>query len=60
MLGLLDMIVEQGLKNKQLQQTKQAKNAAQSLLLMLNRMLDFARVESAQAQLNRCLLAWLN
>lgn len=50
-LGLLDMIVEQGLKNKQLQQTKQAKNAAQSLLLMLNRMLDFARVESAQAQI---------
>lgn len=50
-LGLLDMIVEQGLTNKQLSQTKQAKNAAQSLLLMLNRMLDFARVESAQAQL---------
>ena len=50
-LGLLDMIEEQGLKNKQLSQTKQAKNAAQSLLLMLNRMLDFARIESAQAQI---------
>ena len=50
-LGLLDMVIEQGLAHKQLQQTKQAKHAAQSLLLMLNRMLDFARVESDQAQL---------
>jgi two-component system sensor histidine kinase BarA len=50
-LGLLDMLIEQGLTNRQLQQTDQAKQAAESLLLMLNRMLDFARVESAQAEL---------
>ncbi|WP_457934426.1 response regulator [Pseudoalteromonas sp. SCSIO 43210] len=50
-LGLLDMLIDQGLTQKQLQQTGQAKHAAQSLLLMLNRMLDFARVESAQAEL---------
>ncbi|MEL0641482.1 ATP-binding protein [Pseudoalteromonas aliena] len=50
-LGLLDMLIEQGLTQKQLQHTDQAKNAAQSLLLMLNRMLDFARIESAQTDL---------
>ncbi|TMO10913.1 ATP-binding protein [Pseudoalteromonas sp. S558] len=50
-LGLLDMLTEQGLTQKQRKQTGQAKHAAQSLLLMLNRMLDFARVESAQAEL---------
>ena len=50
-LGLLDMLIEQGLTQRQIQQTDQAKQAAQSLLLMLNRMLDFARVESAQAEL---------
>ncbi|MDO6465576.1 PAS domain-containing hybrid sensor histidine kinase/response regulator [Pseudoalteromonas carrageenovora] len=50
-LGLLDMLIEQGLNQKQLQHTDQAKNAAQSLLLMLNRMLDFARIESAQTDL---------
>lgn len=50
-LGLLDMLIEQGLTQKQLQYTDQAKNAAQSLLLMLNRMLDFARIESAQTDL---------
>ena len=49
--GLLDMLIEQGLTPKQLEQTAQAKHAAHSLLLMLNRMLDFARVESVAAQL---------
>ena len=52
-LGLLDMLIEQGLTQKQLQQTDQAKHAAHSLLLMLNRMLDFARVESSQAELKQ-------
>jgi PAS domain S-box-containing protein len=50
-LGLLNMVEEQGLTPQQLQQSGQAKQAAHSLLLMLNRMLDFARVESEQAQL---------
>lgn len=56
-LGLLDMLIEQGLTHKQLRQTDQAKHAAQSLLLMLNRMLDFARIESDQAQLKQALFS---
>ncbi|MBB1453709.1 PAS domain-containing hybrid sensor histidine kinase/response regulator [Pseudoalteromonas sp. SG43-5] len=52
-LGLLDMLIEQGLTQKQLQQTDQAKHAAQSLLLMLNRMLDFARIEGSQTDLKQ-------
>ncbi|MBQ4832873.1 response regulator [Pseudoalteromonas sp. MMG010] len=50
-LGLLNMMEEQGLTTQQKQQNEQAKQAANSLLFMLNRMLDFARVESEQAQL---------
>lgn len=49
--GLIDMILQQGLSTQQVQYANQAKNAAQSLLVMLNRMLDFARIESNQAQL---------
>ncbi|WP_372762656.1 ATP-binding protein [Pseudoalteromonas sp.] len=51
--GLLDMLIEQGLTAKQLQQTEQAKHAAHSLLLLLNSMLDFARVESDEAKLTQ-------
>ena len=49
--GLIDMIFQQGLSTQQVQYANQAKSAAQNLLIMLNRMLDFARVESNQAQL---------
>ncbi len=49
--GLIDMVMQQGLSVQQVQHANQAKDAAQNLLVMLNRMLDFARVESNQAQL---------
>lgn len=49
--GLIDMVMQQGLSVQQVQHANQAKGAAQNLLVMLNRMLDFARVESNQAQL---------
>ncbi|WP_350586906.1 histidine kinase dimerization/phospho-acceptor domain-containing protein, partial [Pseudoalteromonas sp. RB2-MNA-CIBAN-0110] len=47
-LGLLDMLAEHGLTQRQIQQTSQAKYAANNLLQMLNSMLDFARVESKE------------
>ncbi|MBE0457860.1 PAS domain-containing sensor histidine kinase [Pseudoalteromonas prydzensis] len=50
--GLIDMVIQQGLTTQQQQHALQAKTAAQSLLTMLNRMLDFARSENNQAQLN--------
>lgn len=50
-LGLLDMLAEHGLTQRQIQQTSQAKYAANNLLQMLNSMLDFARVESKEATL---------
>ncbi len=48
--GLIDMVAQQGLTAQQQQHAAQAKNAAQSLLTMLNRMLDFARSENNQVQ----------
>ncbi|MGO2129715.1 MAG: ATP-binding protein [Pseudoalteromonas prydzensis] len=50
--GLIDMVAQQGLTTQQQQHAAQAKSAAQSLLAMLNRMLDFARSENNQAQLD--------
>ncbi|MDQ9092273.1 ATP-binding protein [Pseudoalteromonas haloplanktis] len=50
--GLIDMVVQQGLTTQQQQHAAQAKNAAQNLLTMLNRMLDFARSENNQVQLD--------
>ncbi|MBB1505328.1 response regulator [Pseudoalteromonas sp. SG41-1] len=50
--GLIDMVTQQGLTAQQQQHAVQAKNAAQSLLTMLNRMLDFARIENNQVQLD--------
>lgn len=50
--GLIDMLVRQGLNAQQTHHANQAKQAAQSLLEMLNRMLDFARIESNQVGLN--------
>ena len=52
-LGLIDVIALQGLSQEQRGYASQAKSAANSLLSLLNRMLDFARVESAQVQLNK-------
>ena len=52
-LGLIDVIALQGLSPEQRGYASQAKSAANSLLSLLNRMLDFARVESAQVQLNK-------
>lgn len=49
--GLIDMITQQGITNQQQQYAVQAKNSAQSLLTMLNRMLDFARVENSSVRL---------
>lgn len=50
--GLIDMVAQQGLTTQQQQHAAQAKSAAQSLLAMLNRMLDFARSENNQLQLD--------
>ncbi|WP_404341056.1 ATP-binding protein [Pseudoalteromonas mariniglutinosa] len=50
-LGLIDVVALKGLTAEQRKLAEQAKGAAQSLLGLLNRMLDFARVESEQAQL---------
>lgn len=50
--GLIDMVTQQGLTSQQQQHAAQAKSAAQSLLTMLNRMLDFARSENNQVQLD--------
>ena len=50
--GLIDMVAQQGLTAQQQQHAMQAKTAAQSLLTMLNRMLDFARSENNQVQLD--------
>lgn len=50
--GLIDMLAQQGINAKQTHYANQAKQAAQSLLEMLNRMLDFARVESNQSGLS--------
>ncbi|MFY8326440.1 ATP-binding protein [Pseudoalteromonas sp. ZZD1] len=49
--GLIDMIAQQGLSPQQGLHASQAKQSAQNLLIMLNRMLDFARIESNQVQL---------
>ncbi len=49
--GLIDMIAQQGLSPQQTLHAAQAKDSAQNLLTMLNRMLDFARVENNQVQL---------
>ncbi|OUS70201.1 hybrid sensor histidine kinase/response regulator [Pseudoalteromonas sp. A601] len=49
--GLIDMIAQQGLSPQQGLHASQAKQSAQNLLTMLNRMLDFARIESNQVQL---------
>lgn len=50
--GLIDIITQQGLSSEQIRNAKQAKQAAKSLLTMLNRVLDFARVEGHQAGQN--------
>ena len=50
--GLIDMVTQQGLTSQQQQHAAQAKSAAQNLLIMLNRMLDFARSENNQVQLD--------
>ncbi|KPW03790.1 response regulator [Pseudoalteromonas sp. P1-8] len=52
-LGLIDVIALQGLTQPQRNHAEQAKSAANSLLTLLNRMLDFARAESSQVQLNK-------
>lgn len=49
--GLIDMVAQQGLSAQQALHAHQAKGSAQNLLTMLDRMLDFARVESNQVQL---------
>ena len=52
-LGLIDVIALQGLTEHQRTHAEQAKTAANSLLTLLNRMLDFARAESAQLEMNK-------
>lgn len=52
-LGLIDVIALQGLTEHQRTHAEQAKTAANSLLTLLNRMLDFARAESSRVQLNK-------
>ncbi|MCO7249562.1 response regulator [Pseudoalteromonas sp. Ps84H-4] len=51
-LGLIDVIALQGLSAEQRTHAEQAKSAANSLLTLLNRMLDFARAENSQMQLS--------
>ncbi|WP_199524733.1 PAS domain-containing hybrid sensor histidine kinase/response regulator [Pseudoalteromonas sp. bablab_jr011] len=52
-LGLIDVIALQGLSLEQRTHAEQAKSAANSLLSLLNRMLDFARAESSQVKLTK-------
>ncbi len=52
-LGLIDVIALHGLSAQQRSHAEQAKSAANSLLTLLNRMLDFARAESSQVHITK-------